>query len=114
MNTIGRSLPPTLLLAAVLEANAQIPAPPVRPALSRAEVIADYRIWEQSGMAALVRQSPNDQPAIDRDRYQRAHTEYMRLRQSPEFAVLVRRIERERRRESVVSDDVMPSRSQGG
>jgi hypothetical protein len=96
MNTIGKRLSPTLLLVAALEAGAQIPTPEARAALSRAEVIADYQIWEQSGMAALVRQSTDDHPDVSGDRYQRAHAEYMRLRQSPDFALLVRRIEQER------------------
>ena len=80
-----------LLAVAAGPAAAQAPA---GPALSRAEVLADLQLWQQSGMAAFTdgeASADSTNPA-----YRAAQSRYLAMRASPEFEPLVARIARER------------------
>jgi hypothetical protein len=57
--------------------------------LSRAEVLADLQIWQESGLADLQR---IDMPDVYSAQYQRASARYAALRKSTHFAELVQSI----------------------
>ncbi|WP_298232988.1 hypothetical protein [uncultured Azohydromonas sp.] len=58
-------------------------------ALSRAEVLADLQVWQDSGLAALQH---GETPDVFSAEYQRASALYDALRKSPRFAMLVQSI----------------------
>ncbi|WP_457322594.1 hypothetical protein [Roseateles sp. P5_E11] len=94
MSTMSGRPSSTLAHAAAFAVASRPATGQARTRPSRAEAIADYRIWEQSGLAALLRHAPEGQADTTSDQHQRAHAEYMRLRHSTEFAALVQEIER--------------------
>jgi Domain of unknown function (DUF4148) len=61
--------------------------------LTRAEVIADLQVWQESGMSEL---SNGDEPAIFHPHYDQTMTRYLAARSSPAFAALVHRIAQRR------------------
>lgn len=65
-------------------------APMALSTASRAEVLADLAIWQRSGMAALHEGEAG--PQVFDLRYRSALAAYTALRESPTFALLVRRI----------------------
>ena len=84
----------TLLALALASGVVQIAvaadaAAPADVPLSRAEVIADFQVWRESGMEAI---SNGDEPAIFHPAYAQVHARYLAMRESPAFAQLVRRI----------------------
>lgn len=60
---------------------------------SRAEVLAELEIWEQSGLAELERRGD---PNVFSEPYRRAAARYAALRASPAFAVRVQALSRTR------------------
>jgi hypothetical protein len=62
--------------------------------LSRAEVLADLQIWQQSGMSAFDNGEASADPS--NASYSAAQARYVALRSSPEFSQLVSRIAQER------------------
>jgi hypothetical protein len=64
---------------------------PVQSGLTRAEVIADYHLWRLAGLQDLTR----GEQSVDTNSYQyrKAFATYQHLRQSPQFAELVRQLE---------------------
>ena len=67
--------------------------------LTRAEVLADLQLWNESGLAALTRRESYDAFSTA---YRQAEARYRALRSSPRYAELVQRIA-ERRGEVVAS-----------
>jgi hypothetical protein len=68
-------------------------APPA-PELTRAEVLADLTIWRESGLADAQSGESAADPVSPA--YIAAMARYQALRASPQFALLVQRIARER------------------
>jgi len=64
------------------------------PEVSRAEVLAEIVIWQESGLAAA--QSGESAADPTAPAYIEALTRFQALRESPRFAQLVQRIARER------------------
>lgn len=85
----------TLLLAAALpQAHAEefdLPKATTSQ-LSRAEVIADLRLWQRAG---VDRYAESQQYGLETREYQAAHAEYLRLRNGPAFAQEVARVKGE-------------------
>jgi hypothetical protein len=80
------------LLAGAAQAQAiriEVPDNPSLPAstLARAEVAADYHIWQLSGLDELYRGAATPDP--ESPQYRRALARYVWLRASPQFAALV-------------------------
>jgi hypothetical protein len=80
----------SLMIGVAGAASAQ-QAAPQSSAPTRAEVLADLQIWQQSGMADLEDHNHASEPFYTA-RYQKAQAEYERLRASPQFATLVNQI----------------------
>lgn len=57
--------------------------------LTRAEVIADFRLWQRAGLRPF--ENPHLREVFD-EAYQRALAHYIKLRQGPEFVEEVRRV----------------------
>ncbi len=66
-----------------------------RPALTRAEVLADLQIWRASGLAALQYRGEAG-PDLNSEAAEQARQRYAQLRSSPKFAELVRSIAADR------------------
>lgn len=89
----------SLLLAAVLATGSAIadpinfdqPRAQVQHAVSRAEVKADLLVWRAAGMDS--NELGDGAYDVNAPSYQAALERYQALRQSPQFAVLVRQIE---------------------
>jgi hypothetical protein len=64
---------------------------PVQSGLTRAEVIADYHMWRLAGLQDLTR----GEQSVDTNSYQyrKAFAVYVALRESPQFAALVRELQ---------------------
>ncbi|PZP34470.1 MAG: hypothetical protein DI603_05815 [Roseateles depolymerans] len=73
-------------------AGAESPAPEAR-ALSRAEVIADLRLWQRARVDRYVDLATSQQLQVDE--YQKALAEYRQLRNGPAFAQEVARVRAE-------------------
>lgn len=67
-------------------ADAPVPA----STLTRAEVLADLEVWQQSGMAAL--HAGDGMPDVFSPRFAEAARQYVELRQAPAFAMRVQEI----------------------
>ncbi|WP_457323719.1 DUF4148 domain-containing protein [Roseateles sp. P5_E11] len=96
MIQLKRALVASILAAVAHGAIAAEPAaaaPQQAAAVTRAEVAADYLVWVRSGMAMLVRQSPDDQPDVNSRRYRETYARYQQLRAAPEFRQQVKRME---------------------
>jgi len=62
-----------------------------RSTLTRAEVVADLQVWRLAGLQDLNRSELS--PDTSSDEYRRALATYEVLRSSPQFALLVRRLQ---------------------
>lgn len=94
LRTAALSLTASLLLAAALpQAHAETTATGVSGSqLSRAEVIADLRLWQRAGVDRFV---DVQEYGLQTSEYQKAFAEYQRLRNSPAFAEEVARVKSE-------------------
>lgn len=93
MNAFTKMLMSTACAVAASAAFAQespSDAPMALSTASRAEVLADLQIWQRSGMAAL--QQGEAGPQVFDAPYRSALAAYTAMRESPTFALLVRRI----------------------
>ena len=80
----------TAFAAASLPVTVSAEAPTRAPGLSRAEVLADLRVWRASGMEVFSRSDSYDWTSAE---YEKAYARYLAIRSSDEFKVLVQRIE---------------------
>jgi hypothetical protein len=81
--------------AAAQSLQVQVPQDiePARSGLTRAEVLADLHLYRASGLYDLTRR---DQPQYNDSNsynYRKAYATYLHLRQSPQYAELVRQLE---------------------
>lgn len=79
--------------APALAEEQQFDAAAFRPALTRAEVIADLQVYRESGLAAIESQDNVDRSSAA---YEAARARYAALRSSPAFAARVDDVARQR------------------
>lgn len=84
---------PALIGASLLSLAAAAQTADAAAPLSRAEVIADLVVWQQSGLGAM--HAGDDTANVFGADYRAAQARYEALRRAPEFAQLVERIARE-------------------
>ena len=83
----------TLFVVPLCFGTAALAAEAEPVSLSRAEVLADLQIWQQSGMFDL---HVGEEPAFFKSGYDAASARYAAMRTSPAFAALVGRIAQQR------------------
>lgn len=81
--------------AAAQSVQIQVPRniEPARSGLTRAEVLADLHLWRVSGLYDLTRRDQPQHFDSNSYNYRKAYATYLHLRQSPQYAELVRRLE---------------------
>lgn len=96
-----RNLPYVALVLAIVAGHAtaqpfEIEVPlsiePAQSVLTRAEVIADFHVWRLAGLQDLTRGEQSVDP--NSYQYRKAFAVYLALRNSPQFAALVKEIQR--------------------
>lgn len=95
LRTAALTLTASLLFVAALpQAHAEydLPSAATTSQLSRAEVIADLRLWQRAG---VDRFAEVQEYGLQTSEYQKAFAEYQRLRNSPAFAAEVARVKGE-------------------
>ncbi|WP_325481423.1 DUF4148 domain-containing protein [Piscinibacter sp.] len=74
-------------------AHVQIDDDSLRSTLTRAEVLADLHIWQKAGLPTSWGEASYNTFGLE---YRRARAHYEAMRASPQFAVLVQQIARQR------------------
>lgn len=92
---LASALASTILVGAASAASIETDVPndiqtPSTP-LTRAAVLADLQVWRLSGLQDLNR--GESAPDLNRDEYKRALATYQYLRSSPQFDMLVQRLQ---------------------
>lgn len=76
-----------------LQIQVPVDIEPARSGLTRAEVLADLHLHRASGLYDLTRRDQPQHFDGNSYNYRKAYATYLHLRQSPQYAELVRRLE---------------------